>query len=81
MPTPWKCPFSWEEKPVAPLIAAPNVDRAIEDKNDRQKTMLQATRVIHACRNSLFFFATNIGSRKQGHTDGTSNIMLPCPGS
>jgi hypothetical protein len=24
--------FSWEEKLVATLIAAPNVDRAIEDK-------------------------------------------------
>ncbi len=24
--------FSWEEKLVAPLIAAPNVDRAIKDK-------------------------------------------------
>jgi hypothetical protein len=25
-------PFSWEEKLVAPLIATPNVDKAIEDK-------------------------------------------------
>ncbi len=24
--------FSWEEKLVAPLIATPNVDKAIEDK-------------------------------------------------
>jgi hypothetical protein len=38
MPTPWKCPFSWKENLVAPLIAAPNVDRAIEDKNDRQNS-------------------------------------------
>jgi hypothetical protein len=26
------CDFSWEEKLVAPLIATPNVDKAIEDK-------------------------------------------------
>ncbi len=25
--------------------------------------------------------APNIRSRKQGDTDGTSNIVLPCPGS
>jgi hypothetical protein len=25
--------------------------------------------------------ANNIRSRKQGDTDGTSNIVLPCPGS
>ncbi len=50
--------FSWEEKLVAPLIATPNVDRAIEDKKDGQKATLQATRAIHACRKeSLFFFA------------------------
>ena len=30
--------FSWEEKLVAPLIATPNVDKAVEDKNDRQKS-------------------------------------------
>jgi hypothetical protein len=30
--------FSWEEKLVAPLIATPNVDKAIEDKNGRQKS-------------------------------------------
>jgi hypothetical protein len=43
------------------LIAAPSVDRAIEDKNDRQKAMLQATCVIHACRkDSLFFFANKL---------------------
>ncbi len=30
--------FSWEEKLVAPLIATPNVDRAIEDKKDGQKS-------------------------------------------
>ncbi len=30
--------FSWEEKLVAPLIATPNVDRAIEDKTDGQKS-------------------------------------------
>jgi hypothetical protein len=50
--------FSWEEKLVAPLIAAPNVDRAIEDKMIGKKATLQATHVIHACRKeSLFFFA------------------------
>ncbi len=49
--------FFLEGKLVAPLIAAPNVDRAIEYKKDGQKAMLQATRVIHACRKeSLFFF-------------------------
>jgi hypothetical protein len=33
------CEFSWEEKLVAPLIATPNdVDRAIEDKKDGQKS-------------------------------------------
>ncbi len=42
--------FSWEEKFVAPLIAAPNVDRAIEDKMIGKKATLQATCVIHACR-------------------------------
>ncbi len=31
--------FSWEEKLVAPLIATPNVDRAIEDKKDGQKKL------------------------------------------
>jgi hypothetical protein len=30
--------FSWEEKLVAPLIATPNVDKAVEDKNGRQKS-------------------------------------------
>jgi hypothetical protein len=30
--------FSWEEKLVAPLIATPNVDKAIEDKKDGQKS-------------------------------------------
>jgi hypothetical protein len=50
--------FSWEEKLVAPLIATPNVDRAVEDKKDGKKATLQATRVIHTCRKeSLFFFA------------------------
>ncbi len=50
--------FSWEEKLVAPLIAAPNVDRAIEDKMIGKKATLQATHVIHTCRKeSLFFFA------------------------
>jgi hypothetical protein len=44
-----------------PLIAAPNVDRAIEDKMIGKKAMLQATRVIHACRKeSLFFFANKL---------------------
>jgi hypothetical protein len=53
--------FSWEEKLVAPLIATPNVDRAIEDKKDGKKATLQATRVIHACRKeSLFFFANKL---------------------
>ncbi len=53
--------FSWEEKLVAPLIATPNVDEAIEDKNGRQKTTLQATCVIHACRKeSIFFFANKL---------------------
>jgi hypothetical protein len=28
----WKTLFSWEEKFVAPLIATPNVDKAIDDK-------------------------------------------------
>ncbi len=32
--------FSWEEKLVAPLIATPNVDRAIEDKKDGQKSYI-----------------------------------------
>jgi hypothetical protein len=53
--------FSWEEKLVAPLIAAPNVDRAIEDKMIGKKATLQATHVIHACRKeSLFFFANKL---------------------
>jgi hypothetical protein len=44
-----------------PLIAAPNVDRAIEDKMIGKKATLQATRVIHACRKeSLFFFANKL---------------------
>jgi hypothetical protein len=29
--------FSWEEKLVAPLIAVPNVDKALEDKKGRAK--------------------------------------------
>ncbi len=33
-----KTQFSWEEKFIAPLIATPNVDRAIEDKKDGQKS-------------------------------------------
>ena len=53
--------FSWEEKLVAPLIATPNVDKAIEDKMIGKKATLQATRVIHACRiESLFFFASKL---------------------
>ncbi len=53
--------FSWEEKNVAPLIATPNVDKAIEDKWIGKETMLQATRVIHACRKeSLFFFVIKL---------------------
>jgi hypothetical protein len=53
--------FSWEEKLVAPLITAPNVNRAIEDKMIGKKAMLQATRVIHTCRKeSLFFFANKL---------------------
>jgi hypothetical protein len=33
MHLPWgSCIFSWEEKSVAPLIATPNVDKAIEEK-------------------------------------------------
>ncbi len=53
--------FSWEEKLVAPLISAPNVDRATEDKMISKKTTLQATRVIHACKKeSLFFFAKKL---------------------
>ncbi len=44
-----------------PLIAAPNVDRAIEDKMIGRKATLQATRVIHACRKeSLVFFADKL---------------------
>ena len=45
-----------------PLTATPNVDKAVEDKNVRQKkTTLQATRVIHACRKeSLLFFANKL---------------------
>jgi hypothetical protein len=30
---------------------------------------------------SMYEDATIIRSRKQGDTDGTSNIVLPCPGS
>jgi hypothetical protein len=53
--------FSWGEKLVAPLIAAPNVDRAIEDKMIGKKATLHATHVIHACRKeSLFFFANKL---------------------
>ncbi len=53
--------FFWEEKLVAPLIAAPNVDIAIEDKMIGKKAMLQASRVIHVCRmESLFFFANKL---------------------
>jgi hypothetical protein len=55
----WK--FSRKEKLVAPLIAAPIVDRAIEDKMIGKKAMLQATHVFHACRKeSLFFFANRL---------------------
>ncbi len=44
-----------------PLIAATNVDKAIEDKMIGKKAMLQATRVIHACqKESLFFFANKL---------------------
>ncbi len=43
------------------MIAAPNVDKAIEDKMIGKKAMLQATHVIHACRKeSLFFFANKL---------------------
>ena len=53
--------FSWEEKLVAPLIAAPNVDIAIEDKMIGKKATLQATHVIPACKmESLFFFANKL---------------------
>jgi hypothetical protein len=50
-----------EEKLVAPLIATPNVDKAIKDKLTGKKTMLQATHVIHARRKeSLPFFANKL---------------------
>ncbi len=53
--------FSLEEKLVAPLIATPNVDKAIEDKKIGKKATLQATRVIHACRKeSLFVFGNKL---------------------
>jgi hypothetical protein len=43
------------------LIAAPNVDRAIEDKMIGKKATLQATHVIHACRKeSQFLFANKL---------------------
>ncbi len=51
--------FSWEENLVAPLIAAPNVDIAIEDKMIGKKATLQATHVIHACRKELLLFFAN----------------------
>jgi hypothetical protein len=45
---------------VAPLMATPNVDEAIEDKKIGKKATLQATHVIHTCRKeSLFFLQTN----------------------
>jgi hypothetical protein len=37
--------FSWEEKLVAPLIATPNVDKAVEDKNGKQKKLRYRLRV------------------------------------
>ncbi len=44
-----------------PLIATPNVDKAIEDKWIGKKATLQAIRRIHACRKeSLFFFANKL---------------------
>ena len=53
--------FPWKEKLVAPMIAAPNVDKAIEEKWIGKKATLQATCVIHACRmESLFFFANKL---------------------
>ncbi len=53
--------FPGMRKLVAPLVATPNVDKAIEDKWIGKKTTLQATRVIHACRKeSLFFFANKL---------------------
>jgi hypothetical protein len=43
------------------LIAASNVNRAIEDKMTGKKATLQATRVIHTCRkDSVFFFANKL---------------------
>ncbi len=43
------------------MIAAPNVDKAKEDKMIDKKATLQATRVIHACRKeSLFYFANKL---------------------
>jgi hypothetical protein len=46
---------------VLGLTASPNVDEAIEDKMIGKKAMLQATRVIHACRKeTLFFFANKL---------------------
>ncbi len=54
--------FSWEEKLVAPLIATPNVDRAIEDKKDVQKSYATG----YTCNSRLqkgltiFFFANKL---------------------
>ena len=51
--------FSWEEKLVAPLIATPNVDKAIiEDKKGGQKSRLQATCATQLQKGKQFFFAT-----------------------
>ncbi len=47
-------------KIVAPLIATPNVDKAIEDKKIGIKATLQAKRVIHACRKESLFFANKL---------------------
>jgi hypothetical protein len=54
------CPFSWEEKLVMHLIAAPNVDRAIEDKMIGKKLRYRLhMKFTLAERNHYSFLQTN----------------------
>ncbi len=52
--------FSWEEKLVVHLIAAPKVDNALEDKNEGKKARLQATRATQLRKGEQFFFCSNL---------------------
>ncbi len=52
--------FSWEEKLVAPLIATPNVDKAIEDKWIGKKNYATGYMCNSGLQKGITFFANKL---------------------